>query len=208
MIFRSTTGVLCAMALGTGLAAPATAHDHGAHDARRAAVAPASGVALRLEDALLRDQDGRAVRLKSDVLGKRVAVVNFIYTTCTTVCPVSSHTMSQLQQRLGARVGAEVQLVSITVDPLRDAPARLKEYSARHGAADGWRWLTGPKSSIDAVLKAFGAYTPSPEDHPALTMIGEADGGTWTRLYGFPSAEELQAHVDRALAARVAANRP
>lgn len=207
MKFRSI-GLLCAIALGAGAPAPAAAHDHGAHEARKAATAPAGGVALRLEDTPLRDQDGREVRLKSGVLGKRVAVVNFIYTTCTTVCPVSTYTMTLLQQRLGARVGAEVLLVTITIDPLRDTPARLKEYAARHEAGSGWRWLTGRKAAVDTVLKAFGAYTTSPEDHPPLIMVGDAGGNTWTRFYGFPSVEEVQAQVERVLSARVAANRP
>lgn len=188
--------------------AHAADNGHAADHAGASQGSAAGAITLRLADTLLKDQDGRGVRLLSDVLDKRVAVVNFIYTTCTTVCPVSSHTMAQLQQRLGARVGSEVQLVSITVDPLRDTPARLKAYAATHGASNGWHWLTGPKGSVDAVLKAFGAYTPNPDDHPALTMIGEAGGRTWTRLYGFPSVAELQAQVERALAASVAASRP
>jgi protein SCO1/2 len=197
---------LCgAAALSLALAAPCAAHDkgtHGGHDA--AAAKPAAGLRLRLADTPLQDQDGREVRLKSDVLGKRVAVVNFVYTTCTTVCPVASATLAQVQERLGGRMGEHVLLVSITVDPLRDTPARLKEYAARHEAGPGWRWLTGRKADVDAALKAFGAYTPNPEDHPNMTLVGDADGGQWTRLYGFAGADELIAQVERALAVQVA----
>jgi len=203
-MFLRTAGLLCAAALAAGLPNPARAHDAGAHDPSKAAKAPPGSVQLRLADTLLRDQDGRELRLRSDVLGKRVAVVNFVYTTCTTVCPVSSATLAQLQERLGARLGTQVQLVSITVDPLRDTPARLKEYSARHEAGGGWLWLTGSKANVDAALKAFGAYTPNPEDHPAMTLVGDLEGARWTRLYGFPSADELLAQVERALALRVA----
>lgn len=191
-----------------GAWAHAANNEHAAHHAAASQGKPDGAIALNLGDTLLKDQDGRDVRLISDVLGQRVTVVNFIYTTCTTVCPVSSHTMAQLRQRLGARVGSEVQLVSITVDPLRDTPVRLKAYAATHGASNGWHWLTGPKGSVDAVLKAFGAYTPNPDDHPALTMIGAAGGRIWTRLYGFPSVDELKAQVERALAASVAVSRP
>lgn len=194
-----------AAALGAVLGAPCAAHDkgtQGGHDP--AAAPPAAGLRLRLADTPLQDQDGRELRLKSDVLGGRVAVVNFVYTTCTTVCPVSSATLAQLQERLGARLGERVLLVSITVDPLRDTPARLKEYSARHGAGPGWRWLTGRKGDVDAALKAFGAYTPNPEDHPSMTLVGDADGGQWTRLYGFAGVDELLAQVERALAVQVA----
>lgn len=181
------------------------AHDqHAAHDshaARQAAApgGPAGTITLKLADTVLKDQDGRDVRLVSDVTGSHVTVVDFIYTTCTTVCPVLSATMAALQRRLGARVGADVQLVSITVDPLRDTPARLKAYAARHEAGSGWRWLTGSKRDVDSVLKTFGAYTPDPESHPAMVMVGDAGGRSWTRLYGFPSVDDVQAQVDQAL---------
>jgi protein SCO1/2 len=180
---------------------PVHAHgDHAAHAASGAAKPPARGVELKLPDTPLQDQDGRELRLRSDLVGRRVSVVNFVYTSCTTVCPVSSATMAQLQQQLGRQLGEQVQLVSITVDPLRDTPARLKAYSAQHGAGPAWRWLTGRKADVDAALKALGAYTPNPEDHPAMVMVGDAEGRRWTRLYGFPSVAELQAQVDLALA--------
>ncbi|HEY5637813.1 MAG TPA: SCO family protein [Burkholderiales bacterium] len=200
---------LLAALVAAGLSAPALAHDRShRHDAQGAqAAARPAGVELTLPDTRLTDQDGRAVRLKSDVLAGRVAVVSFVYTTCTTVCPVLSATMSQLQQRLGARLGEKALLVSITVDPQRDTPARLKEYSAQHGAGADWRWLTGSKGDVDAVLKAFGTFTPNPEDHPAITMIGDAEGRRWTRLFGFPSVEEVLSQVEHALAVPVARHR-
>jgi len=194
------------LALAVLLAAPgAWAHDHAQH-AGHAASAPAAaepmGVRVKLEDTLLRDQDGREVHLLSEVLGGRVAVVNFVYTTCTTVCPVSSASFGELQKRLSGRLGRDVLLVSITVDPQRDTPARLKEYAAKYGAGEGWRWLTGKKRSVDRVLQAFGAYTTNFEDHPAMIMVGR--GGRWIRLFGFPSADELLAQTERALDAHTA----
>ena len=206
---RRNLAMAWALAAGTGLSVAAFAHDKAAHEANaaRAASARPVGVQLRLPDARLVDQDGREVRLASDVLGQRVAVVSFVYTTCTTVCPVLSATMSQLQRRLEGRLGEKVLLVSITVDPQRDTPARLKEYSGLHGAGEHWRWLTGRKSDVDAVLKAFGTFTPNPEDHPSVTMIGDAEGRRWTRLYGFPSVEEVLAQVEHALAVPVARHR-
>lgn len=173
-----------------------------AHGAAAGQTHAGGGITLKLDDTVLKDQNGRDVRLVSDLLAQRVTVVDFIYTTCTTVCPVLSATLAEVQRKFGTRVGTDVQLVSITVDPLRDTPARLKEYSARHDAGPGWHWLTGQKSRVDAVLKAFGAYTPDPESHPAMVMIGDAEGRTWTRLIGFPSVAEIQVQVDSALARR------
>jgi protein SCO1/2 len=179
----------------------ARAHD-AAHHHPPEAVAPASAK-VALSEAPLLDQGGRRVRLAQDVIGERIAVVNFIYTSCTTVCPVSSATFQQLQQRLAASsLGKEVVLVSITVDPLRDTPQRLREYGARYSAAEGWTWLTGAKPDVDGALKGFGAYSPRFEDHPATVLVGDARAGKWTRFFGFPSVDDLVARIEAMQLAR------
>ena len=192
---------LIPLLMGILISSAVFAHDPAHHHAAEAP-APAS-VKVVLSDAPLLDQGGRRVRLAQDVIGERIAVVNFIYTSCTTVCPVSSATFQQLQQRLAASsLGKEVVLVSITVDPLRDTPQRLREYGARYHAAEGWTWLTGAKRDVDSVLKGFGAYTPNFEDHPATVLVGDARGGPWTRFFGFPSVDELLARIDTTHLAR------
>ena len=180
----------CVIAAG----APGAARGHGEvhkHDAAAAAAPSAAKVVLR-GDPLL-DQTGKRVRLADDVIVGRIAVVNFVFTTCTTVCPVTSATFQQLQGRLGAALGKEVVLISISVDPLRDTPERMHEYAARYQARAGWTWLTGAKPDVDAVLRGFGAYTPNYEDHPAMVLVGDAGG--WTRFLGFPSVDQLLGRV-------------
>jgi protein SCO1/2 len=200
------------IALGVALSAwalampPALAHDPHAHH-RQAEAQPVAAQSARvaLADTLLLDQDGRRLRFKSDVVGERIVIVDFIYTTCTTVCPVVSATLAQVQGQLGARLGRDVALLSVTVDPVRDTPARLKDYGARLGAGPGWSWLTGAKPQVDEVLKAFGAYTPNFADHPPLVLVGDAKTGQWLRFYGFPSAEQLVKAVAELTAARAKA---
>jgi protein SCO1/2 len=192
----------CVIAAG----APGAARGHGEvhkHDAAAAAAPSAAKVVLR-GDPLL-DQTGKRVRLADDVIGGRIAVVNFIYTTCTTVCPVASATFQQLQGRVGAALGKDVVLVSISVDPLRDTPERLREYAGRYQAREGWTWLTGSKPNVDAVLKGFGAYAPNFEDHPSMVLVGDAGG--WTRFLGFPAVDQLLARVEDLRAARAQVGR-
>jgi protein SCO1/2 len=93
-------------------------------------------------------------------------------------------------------------MVTVTVDPVRDTPARLKEYGARLGSNPGWSWITGPKPQVDEVLRAFGAYTPNFVDHPPLVLVGDAKTGKWLRFYGFPSPDQLLAAVGDLTAAR------
>jgi protein SCO1/2 len=190
--------------IGSTVAPAARAHDT-AHQ-HHAAAAPAPRAAkVVLSGAPLVDASGKRLRLAQDVIGERIAVVNFIYTTCTTVCPVASATFQQLQRRLAGALGKEVVLVSVSIDPLRDTPDRLGEYAARYEAGDGWVWLTGAKADVDNVLKGFGAYTPNFEDHPAMVLIGDARGGAWTRFFGFPAVDQLLGRVEAMRTEREAA---
>lgn len=181
----------------------ALAHDPHAHH-RQAEAKPVDAQSARvaLADTPLVDQDGRRLRFKSDVVGERIVIVDFIYTTCTTVCPVVSAVMAQLQEKLGARLGRDVALVTVTVDPVRDTPARMKAYAAKMGSVSGWTWLTGPKPQVDEVLKVFGAYTPNFTEHPALILVGDAKSGKWLRFYGFPTPDQLMAAVSELTTAR------
>ena len=160
---------------------------------------------IKLTDTPLIDQDGRNVRFSNDVIGDRIAIVGFVYTSCTTVCPVISAVLAQTQAKLGARAGRDVRLVTVTVDPVRDTPPRLKEQAGRHGAGPGWMWLTGAKPQVDEVLKVFGAYTPNFIDHPPIVFVGDAKAGKWMRFYGFPSPDQLMNAVSELTAARKAA---
>lgn len=193
------TALAASLSLGAGSAAAHSKH-HGAP-----AKAEAESVQLKLPDAPLIDRDGRGVRLQSDVLKDHIVVMDFVYTSCTTVCPVVSAILSRVQEALGDRVGREVRLVSLTVDPVRDTPARLKSYSAKHGAGPGWTWLTGAQQSINDVLKGVGTYTPNYEDHPAVILVGDARTGQWSRYYGFVDPKVLLAQIDALAASRTAA---
>jgi protein SCO1/2 len=181
---------------------PSAAHENHAPLAKPTA---AQGARINLTDTPLLDQDGRSVRLKSDIIGDRIAIVGFVYTSCTTVCPVVSAMLAQTQAKLGARAGRDVKLVTLTVDPVRDTPARLKAHGKQHGAGPGWTLVTGAKPQVDEALKAFDAYTPNFTDHPPVVYVGDAKAGKWLRFYGFPSPDQLMNAVGELSAARKAA---
>lgn len=174
--------------------------------AEPAATPPAApgraGTEVTLSDALLVDQDGASARFRSEVIGDGIVVVDFVYTTCTTVCPVLSSLFGRVQQRLGDRVERGVSLVSVSLDPVRDTPARLKAQAARYGAGPHWKWLTGKQEDVEQVLKGLGAYTPNFSAHVPMVLVGDGRSGSWTRLNGFPSVDRVVAQVDELLAAR------
>ena len=189
-----------------GLGGSAQAHDgkhpRGAERSQAANAANDASVEVKLLDTKLLDRNGRSMRFRSEVIGDRIVIMNFVYTGCTTVCPVSSAIFGQLQQRLGPRLGEEVFLVSMSVDPVTDSPARLRSYAQKHHADPAWIWLTGTKPDVDKVLEGLGAYAPNYTDHPAMTLVGDGRTGRWTRFFGFPGPEELMTKVDALLAAR------
>lgn len=217
-LIRQTTALVLAAALVAAAAPLGAAEDHSHHQhhgdaasgddphaAHRAAAAKQSmgeTIEIRLSDSALLTQDGQEVKFKSDLVGDRIVVVDFIYTTCTTVCPVLSALMENLQGRFGDAMGKEVGLVSVTVDPLRDTPQRLKAFSEKHHAGSGWTFVTGRKPQVDDVLKAFGAFTPNYSEHPPLVMVGDGRTGRWVRFFGFPSPDQIEATVEQLRAAR------
>ena len=199
---RGKTGRRAPWMAAAALLSVATHAEASGRDPRSARPASSSAALASVPDVTLVDQDGRSVRFRSDVLRDRVVVIDFVFTTCTTICPVLSSTFARLQDRLGERLAGSVQLVSISLDPVRDTPERLRAYAARHHAGPHWTWLTGPTGDLERLLKALGAYTPDASAHTPVVLVGDARTGAFGRFNGFPSPESLAARVDQLLAAR------
>jgi protein SCO1/2 len=174
---------------------------HAAHREAAAKPVTAQSVQIKLTDVELTDQFGKPVKLKSDLVGDRIVVMDFVYTTCTTVCPVLSALLKEVQGKLAAD-GKETALVSVSVDPVRDTPQRLKAFAEKYKAGPGWSFVTGKKLQVEDVLKMFGAYTPNFVDHPPLVMVGDGKTGRWLRFFGFPSPDQIVAAVNDLRAAR------
>ncbi len=173
--------------------------DHAHHHPAPAFESQALGE-LDLPDVTLRDQDGNKVRFVSDLVTNKVVAVNFIFTTCTTVCPPMGATFGKLQQLLGDTAGREVEMISVSVDPVVDTPQRLKVWSERFGRQPGWTLLTGDKPTIDRLLKALQVFTPDKGDHAPIVLVGDARRDSWTRAYGLAPAAQLATMVEGLLA--------
>jgi protein SCO1/2 len=142
-------------------------------------------------DVELIDQDGRKVRFYSDVLKGKTVVVNAFFTTCTSVCPPMNRNMEKIQEALGDRVGKDVLLVSVSVDPETDTPARLKEYARKFHAGPGWLFLTGKKENVDWALYKVGQYVEDKQDHTTVIIIGNEATGLWKKAFGLAKTAEL-----------------
>ncbi len=203
-IKRMGAGMLAVVAV-LAMATPALAHDGKDHSKDLlGASAPTTDAAAKVEllDLELVDKDGKTVRFESEAVADRIVVIDFIYTTCTTICPILSAVMARVQDQLGARLGKEVWLISISIDPTRDTPQRLNDYARNFAASPGWIWLTGDKPVVDQVLIGLDSYTPDFVDHPSFVLIGDARTGKWSRLFGFPAPEDIIRRLDKLEAIR------
>lgn len=138
---------------------------------------------------LVRDDD-KTVLLPDELNDGRAVVINFIYTSCTQICPVTSRTFMQLQSKLG-NDRSKVHLVSISIDPEQDTPAVLRGYAKRFEAGSGWRYYTGTAEASIATQRAFDVYRGDKMNHAPVTLLRAAPGKPWTRVEGFASAEDL-----------------
>jgi protein SCO1/2 len=159
-----------------------------------------SGLSLKIPDATIYDQNGNKLRFYTDLVKGKTVAINFIFTTCTTICPPLTATFRKVQQELGDRSGRDVQLISITVDPTTDVPERLKEFAARFSAGPGWTFVTGGKSDVDQLLRALGAYVGDKNEHSPMILIGNESAGYWTRAYGLAPPATIIKLIDDAVA--------
>ena len=138
---------------------------------------------------LVRD-DGKRVSLPDELNDGRPVVLDFFFTSCTTICPLLTNTLARLQDELGARRD-RVHIVSISIDPEEDTPARLTEYARRYKAGPEWRHYTGTEQAIIATAKAFNAYRGDKMSHTPLTLLRIAPGKPWIRFDGFATPGQL-----------------
>jgi len=169
-------------------APPAEPHDHSHMSNTAEASSPAQKYFTDVE---LINQDGKKVHFYSDVLKGKTVIVNAFFTSCTSVCPPMNRNMEKIQEVLGDRVGRDVFLVSMTVDPETDTPARMKEYAKKFHAGPGWLFLTGKKENLDWALYKLGQYVENKDDHQTVLIIGNEPTGLWKKAFGMANVAEL-----------------
>jgi protein SCO1 len=151
------------------------------------------------------DQNGKTHNFYSDLVKDRVVAVNFVFTSCTTICPVMGATFAQVQKLLGNR--DDVSLISVSIDPRNDTPARLTAWGKKIGAKPGWTLVTGAPADIESLLKAMGVFTADKNSHGPIVLIGDDRTATWQRISGFAPAATIAGELRKFAAAREATRR-
>jgi protein SCO1/2 len=168
------------------------------HAAHRAAMnKPRYSVSIEnyeVADVQLINAGGSRVALRSLLYSERPVALNFIFTTCTTICPVMTATFAQMQRQLGDSAN-QLELVSISIDPDYDRPDVLKAYAAQFHAGDNWTFLTGDGADIELLQRDFDTYAGTKMNHQPVTFLRSPGDPSWIRIDGLASGENLAQEV-------------
>jgi protein SCO1 len=165
--------------------------------------APAARSKMVIPDVAVLDQDGHKLNFYTDLIKNKTVAINFIFTNCTTICPPLAATFARLQKEMGDKMGKNVHLISISVDPVTDTPERLKAWGAKFKAGAGWTFVTGEKQEIDKLLNALGTAVSKREDHTPAMIIGNDTKGVWTRTYGLAKINQIMGVLNDVMAGKV-----
>src|SRR3982751_6404891 len=131
------------------------------------------------------NQDGKVVHFYDDLVKGKAMAINLIYTHCNGTCPLETAKMVQVQKLLGDKVGKEIFFYSISIDPERDTPERLKAYAERYHVGPGWQFLTGKPDDIKLVANKLGLASltdaANRDGHQTSLMVGNEATGQWMR---------------------------
>jgi protein SCO1 len=192
LYFRRILPVLAPMTI-LGVALPSwagEAMDHHHHHAIMAATPIRSEARYEVPNVTMTDAAGHKLSLVTLLADKAPLMLNFVFTSCTSICPAMSGVFSQVQSRL-VGLGKRARLVSISIDPEYDTPARLAAYASTFSAGPDWLMLTGRLEDSVAVQRAFDAYRGDKMNHLPTTFLRAGPDQPWIRLDGLASADEL-----------------
>jgi protein SCO1/2 len=144
----------------------------------------------RLPEVSLLTMEGKETTLERELDTDKPVLLNFIFTSCTTICPVMSASFYQVQHELGD-ASQEVKMISISIDPEFDTPEKLRDYADRFDAGPQWQFLTGEVDNIVSIEKAFDAFRGAKMNHEPLTLIRAKVDEAWLRIDGIASANDI-----------------
>ena len=195
-IAAGTLGLLVSMADAEERPTPAPPGP--AEAPRSDAAAPSDrDSAPQIPDPVLVDQNGERHRFYTDLVKGKLVLMNSIFTSCPGTCPAQTAIFAQVQQLLADRPGMNVQMLSVSLDPVTDTPERLKEFADRFHAKPGWLFLTGPKQDVTEVLQAMDIYSADPADHTPMAAIGHEPAGLWMKVINLNAPADIAARVER-----------
>ena len=175
--------------------------------AARAALAgetptPDGPSALRFPNVTLTTHEGTAVRFYQDLVKGKVVLINFMYATCTNTCPTYTANLARVQRLFGDRVGRDVFMYSISLDPEHDTPQVLRDYVKNYSVQPGWTFLTGSTPDITVLRRRLGLRDPDPAvdadktQHIGVVLYGNERFDRWAACPALSEPREIVKYVN------------
>ena len=199
MLASGACVLLCASKARADVGAEADPHAHHHHMMQAPPPVTRSTANYSVPDIALVRADGTHVKLAQELDDGRPVLLDFIYTTCTTICPVMSQTFAEVQKRLGPQA-AKVKMMSVSIDPEEDTPSRLTEYAKRYQAGPQWSFYTGTAQASIEAQRVFSVYRGDKMNHSPVALFRSAPGQPWVRLDGFATPDALLSEIHTQLA--------
>ena len=162
---------------------------------------PAVATRGRIPNVPVQTHEGKTVRFYDDLVRGRIVTVNFMYARCRNICPGMTQNLAAVQRALGARVGRDVFMYSITLEPDEDTPAVLRAYAADHGVRPGWLFLTGTPADVETLRRSLGFVDPDPaldadtSQHIGVVLYGNDALDRWAACPALTDPEEIVKYV-------------
>ena len=152
---------------------------------------------LVLPDIPVTDASGRQQGIVSRFAGEGALLIAFSYTDCLTLCPITHAILRGVDEGLSGPDAPPLTILTISLDPVRDTPARLADAAQQLGASQRWVWLAASPADTPALLSAMGAPPGPPEAHDPLFLMGDMASGDFRRIAGLPDPDEILSLVAR-----------
>lgn len=141
---------------------------------------------------ILHDQDGRAVRFYDDMIRGKVVAINFVYTTCTDICPLDTAQLRRVQQLLGERLGRDIFMYTISING--DSPEALRRFMRTYDVGPNWRFLTAPQADVTRLQRLLGLRIDDPNDlrsHNTSIVLGNERTAQWIKRSAYENPQNL-----------------
>ncbi len=187
--------LLCAVSANAQEASQSKPHKHAEHR-QKEDKSQEQSQKLAIPDVEVLTQDGQKRKFYTDMVKGKIVLVNFIYTSCKAMCPLSGDNFARLQTLLGPRLGKDVYLLSITTDPETDSPLKLKTWSERFKPKAGWDFITGDMTAMQTLLLALTGERLQRGFHTPIALLIKDDSGAWKRTYGLEPPARFVSMLD------------
>jgi protein SCO1/2 len=153
---------------------------------------------------VLVNQHNRQVRYYDDLIhGRHTIAINFIFAQCSDICAATTANLAEVQELLGDKLGRQVRMASISIDPMQDSPAVLKAYAAGFGVREGWQFLSGHPGDVERIRRHLGVYDRDPEvdrdisQHTGMVVYGNQARGRWSRVSAMADPRRIAKSITR-----------